>query len=250
MRYYQHDPSDLPAVTRAVSAFFALWRSVFPTNKLPEVYRSLLGKGSPNNMAIDGGRLKTVPELKSYLRGEFVRRLDAQPGNEASSWTERAAMSQAYENQALCRFLIFAEMGATLKQNLLPDDPWNDLDDIEHVLPASSNPAPPELHRLGNLTILPPEVNRSLADLGWPRKREAYQWLALPEKLDPVPATFSDGSVVPAGVRRYLTDPGSKSLPHLDKLAKIQEWNEREMESRKSAMLRALWKTFYEGWLG
>jgi hypothetical protein len=137
-----------------------------------------------------------------------------------------------------------------LKQNLLPDDPWTDPSDIEHVMPARTSPAPPELHLLGNLTFLPPEVNRSLADIDWNRKRQAYRWLASAEKMEPCPATFADGTEVPPGVRSYLSDPASKALSHLAAIAEVEQWGEVDMEQRKLKMLAKVWDRLYEGWLG
>jgi hypothetical protein len=115
MRYFQHDRAMLPEAARAVGAFFALWRASFPTNKLPEVYRSLLGRGLPNNMAVQGGTIKAMPDFKAYLRGEFARRLDAAPGTERDAWIAKASRMLSYENQKeICRFMIFTDMGVTL----------------------------------------------------------------------------------------------------------------------------------------
>jgi hypothetical protein len=250
MRYYQHDPSLLPEVAKAVAAFWALWRSAFPTNKLPEVYRALLEFGSAHDMSIEHGRLMSVADFKSYLRGELERRISqAAAGAASSAWVALASDELNYEeHKAVCRFLIFIEMGASLRHNLAPDDPWTNLDDIEHVMPAVTSPSPPELHRLGNLTFLPLEVNRSLRDMNWAHKREAYEWLATPTRMSSPPTVFSDGSAVPPGVTRYL-GPGASALLHLAPLAERQAWSAADIAARTESMLKLVWDSLYEDWL-
>jgi hypothetical protein len=250
MRYYQHDPSLLPEVAKAIAAFWALWRSAFPTNKLPEVYRALLDKHNAHDMSIDRGKLMSVADFKSYLRGELERKISQTTGGVASSaWIARASGALNYEeHKAVCRFLIFIEMGASLRQNLAPDDPWTNLDDIEHILPAVTYPSPPELHRLGNLTFLPLEVNRSLRDLNWALKREAYEWLAMPTRMSAPPTVFTDGSAVPPGVIRYL-GPGASALLHLSPLAANQTWSATEIAARTESMLKVVWESLYQDWL-
>lgn len=250
MRYYQDDPARLPEVAKALAAFWALWRSAFPTNKLPEVYRGLLEDGSSNDMSIERGRLKPLPDFKFYLRTELERKISQPAGCAASSaWIEKASDALNYEeHKAVCRFLIFVEMGASLRQNLAPDDPWTNLDDIEHILPSVTASSTLELHRLGNLTFLPLEVNRSLRDMDWTRKQEVYEWLALPTRMSPVPTHFKDGSAVPPGVARYL-GPSASALPHLASIATNPVWSTAQIAARTQLMLKVVWESLYTDWL-
>jgi hypothetical protein len=251
MRFYQSDPGSMPETTKAIAAFWALWRAAFPTNKLPEVYRALLEVGSAHDMSIESGRLKSISELKVYLRAELERKI-GQPNAALAkaAWISKAATTLNYEeHKAICRFFIFMEIGASLKQNLVPDDPWTNLDDIEHVLPAGTSPPPAELHWVGNLTFLPSEVNRSLKAIDWVRKREAYRWLASSHRPVGVSSVFSDGTSVPPGLSRYLGDPSSSALAHLDLIAVNPTWDAGEILKRTHSILEVVWRSLFDDWL-
>ena len=218
MRYFQTDASNIASVVKAIVAFYALWRPAFPTNSLPDIYRNLLLADGPNNMAHIGGSLKSVADLKSYFRAKLESRLGqlGQGQTFEDLWIDDSKQIYlTYENlKTICRLYVFLDMGQSIKSNLVPDDPWTVLDDIEHICPSSSQPAPTSIHRIGNLTFLPPAVNRSISDMCWADKKEIYKLLASTQRPVPFPTKFSDGRDLPAAIKSYLASPQCQAMAH------------------------------------
>jgi hypothetical protein len=140
-------------------------------------------------------------------------------------------------------------MGATIKSNLVPDDPWTSVDDVEHIFPSGLAGAPENLHCIGNLTFLPDKVNRSLQDTPWEEKREVYDWLASPAR-GPLPANYaSTGKPVPKAVKDFILDAASPALGHLAELAARTTWDKAEIDARSTAMLCRAWRVLHNSWL-
>lgn len=253
LRYFQTNRSYIPAVAKIIVAFYSLWRPAFPTNMLPDTYRSLLKVAQADNMAISGGTLKVPQDLAAYFRGKLEARLGVQPPGQSLEDKWLAEPTQLYldyeQLKTICRLFIFLDIGASIKSNLVPDDPWTSLDDIEHILPGSTQPAPPNINRLGNLTFLPEKVNKSIQAMSWSDKREIYTLLASTQKPNPPPTQFNDGRPLPKGVREYLADPKCPSLAHLQAPMLNPTWGENEIRARTTAMLKNVWQVLYMQWL-
>lgn len=252
LRYYYTNSRDLPEVAKSLAAFFALWRSAYPTNKLPEVYRPLLSEGDTDDMSFESGRLKSCAELRQYLRAKLEARIGQTPTGSSGKdvWINLCLQNLQYGIvKAVCRFMIFVDLGATLKANLRPNDTWTALDDIEHVLPASAHPTTQQVDAIGNLTFLPPEVNRSLQDIDWHHKREAYRMLASASRPGSIQTHFADGIAIPPGVVAYLANEHAPALAHLDDLAGQSDWGESQIQTRGRRLVEVCWQRLYEGWL-
>jgi hypothetical protein len=253
LRYFQTNASQIPAVAKTIVAFYSLWRPAFPTNSLPDIYRNLLTAGKPDNMALKGGTLKTPADLVVYFRGKLEARLGTPPAGKthADLWLDDSKqVFLTYEElRTICRLFIFLDIDASIKSNLVPDDPWTVLDDMDHILAASTQLVPPNIHKIGNLTFLPPTVNKSIQDMNWADKKEIYKLLASPHKVTPPPSQFPDGRLLPAAVKGYLADPHTQALAHLHSLTLQADWDESAINTRTTAMLRNVWKVLYTHWL-
>lgn len=253
LRYFQSSPSDIPSVAKTIVAFYALWRPAFPTNNLPDIYRSLLSNGNANNMAHLGGTLKSLADLKAYFRNKLETKLGTPPAGLTYQdlWIEDSRQIYlTYESlKTICRLYVFVDMGQSIKSNLVPDDPWTVLDDIEHICAASTLPAPNNIHKIGNLTFLPPTVNKSISDMVWNDKREVYQFLASTQKPVPPPTRFADGRSLPAAIQAYLADVRSQAMAHLQGIASQHVWGEAEISARNTTMLKNVWSVLYTQWL-
>lgn len=253
MRYYQTSPAYIPDIVKVIVAFFALWRPVFPTNSLPDIYRNLFTEAKPDNMAHDGGTLKSVNELKAYFRGKLEARLGNLTGVQTYMDVWLDPNNQIYltyvQLKTLCRLYVLIDMGSSLKANLIPDDPWTEQDDIEHIWAISNTPTPQNLHKVGNLTFLPPAVNRSISDMDWIHKKEIYTHLASTQKSNHASTVFSDGTPLPDGISSYLANPSSLALAHLQTISQNSVWTEQEITTRTQTMLRNVWQTLYVSWL-
>lgn len=253
LRYYLTNPDQIPEVGRAIVAFFALWRPAFPTNKLPDIYRSLLANGRPTNMALDGGTLMTPTGLKHYLRSKLEARLGVPPSGKTIKdvWLgDDHQVFLSYDQlKTICRLFIFLDMGASIKSNLVPDDPWTALDDIEHVMSASATVPPENLHKIGNLTFLPASLNRSIKDRPWTDKKVIYKLLASTQRQTPAPTAFPDGRPLPPAVRDYLAAPNTLAMAHLGPLTAGGTWGSPKITRRTREMLEKVWDILYKQWL-
>lgn len=251
LRYFLADPAQVPMVLKIIVAFYSLWRPVSPTNMLPDTYRNLLKTGQPDNMAIEGGTLKSPQDLAAYFRVKLEDRLG--PPQQDQTFEDLWLANQPYleydQLKTICRLFVFLDMGASIKSNLVPNDPWTSLDDIEHLLPQSIQPTPSNIDRLGNLTFLTGKLNRSIQDAPWIDKREIYTHLASTQRLNPPPTRFADGRQLPKAVREYLADPQCQTLAHLQAPSFNANWDENEINLRTMAMLKKVWKVLHTTWL-
>ena len=250
MRYYLSNPADLKIVSKIVVAFFALWRTGLPTNKLPDAYRALLKEGAPDNMALQGGVLKDPVSLAAYFRKKLEERWsNGVPGSTYEErWIRNYQSFLSYDSMpVICRLFVLLDIESSLKTNLLPDDPWTITDDIEHIAPTSSIMNIEALNSLGNLTFLPISINRSIQNMPWDKKIEVYSLLSSPGKYSAT--MFADSSPLPPGVVEYLANPQSNALTHLNLLSANLIWGEQEIRSRNDQMLSKIFKTLYMEWL-
>lgn len=251
LRYYLTQRADVGRVLKIVVAFYSLWRAAYPTNALPKTYRALLDPSSADDLSIAGGKaLKSPADLAVYFKGKLSEKVGAlAPGQTIDQkWLGETNLNYE-ELKTLCRLFIFIDMGATIKSNFVPDDPWTSVDDVEHIFPSGLTGAPANLHRIGNLTFLPGKVNRSLQDTPWRERREVYAWLADPAK-GPVPVNYaSTGRPVPKAVNDFIVNIPSPALGHLAGLAKSATWGYAEIDARSTAMLGRVWNVLHNSWL-
>ena len=262
MRYYQTNPNQLPAVIKSIVAFYSLWRAAFPTNSLPDIYRGLLKSYSTNDISMNPrsesgkptvipNRLKTPQELGRYFKRELDIRLGTPPTGVLllDHWTSRQSNFDYEQAKTIIRLFIIVDMGATYKPNLLLSNPWAKLDDIDHIFPEAGTTPPPNLHKLGNLTLLTPAINKSIKDMTGLKKQEIYAMLSLAMRLSPPQTNFANGDPLPKAVASYLADPPSPCLAHLGSIASQSDWNEQAIDARTIKMLGNVWRVLYGKWL-
>lgn len=251
LRYYLTQRADVGKVLKIVVAFYSLWRAAYPTNALPKIYRALLDTASADDLSLGGGNaLKSPSNLAAYFKTKLSDKIGVLGAGQTIDQKWLAETNLGYEElKTLCRLFIFVDMGATIKSNLVPDDPWTVVDDVEHIFPSALADAPANVHRIGNLTFLPGKVNKSIQDAPWLEKREVYAWLADPAK-NPAPATYvSSGRPVPKAARDFIADVASPALGHLAGLAANAAWGQAEIDIRSAAMLGRVWKALHNSWL-
>lgn len=250
LRYFLTQKASLPALLKIIVAFYALWRAAFPTNNLPNIYRGLLTDGAPEDMSVASAKpLKSVKDLATYFRTKLTEKVGTlQPGQTVEQkWCSMLQFLDYEQLKTLCRLFVFIDMGASIKSNLVPNDPWTSVDDVEHIHAVGLTPTPPSLHSIGNLTFLPSPVNRSLQDVAWTEKQEVYTLLASPIKV--ANTHYASGKSLPPAVQQFLADPGSPSLAHLGPIAMNSKWDEIEIQARSSNVLTNVWSVLYRQWL-
>ena len=207
-RFYSqaiHDPDRLGDFVKAAqicAAFFTLWRSARSTSGLDNIYRRFFtGSTSPVHVAAFNWMATpasiSADSLSEYLSGVL---LDAGIGSK-DGWMQASANVLRYtEVQKICRFMLFVSghdrvadetaPGLTKEgtQNVFPmlsRKRWQATDhkSLEHVAPQR----PPSEHGwdqkiysdlkfddIGNLLLLPPQVNSNIGNKGWQVKYLHY----------------------------------------------------------------------------
>lgn len=249
IRYYLERPEWLPQVIKIVTAFFTLWRVAFETGSLPNVYRNLLNEKHSDNINLNSGNLKTPSELAAYFRQALQDKLgQPEPGGQYLDMWLRYQTNFSYESHKhICRFVILQHIKETHKKNIAPNDPWTKLDDIEHISSQNGFISADITNLVGNLTILPPTVNRSIQDSPWNDKKEIFELLANPiPKNSP---TYSDGRPMPKQVGEYIADKTNGALSYLSEVTSNENWHRSQILSRNEDILRVVWSALWNNWL-
>jgi Protein of unknown function DUF262/Protein of unknown function (DUF1524) len=206
------DRGDFFEVLRAVTVFWTLWRTSRPTTRgIDDVHRRLMSAGLHNGVTIPAlarrpasstsSPLPTVAELKAALRSILSVR-----GQIAckEDWVSRLTVQPIYQtSRGLAKFVLLAAHEDSIDD---PDDPgliaagvsgvfhclrldiWMAHYSIEHIAPQS--PAAGDtsyekkiydqglVDRLGNLTLMPSDLNSLVDNKNWIFKRDLYSILS------------------------------------------------------------------------
>jgi len=260
---------------KAVAAFFTLWRSALPNAGLDEVYRKLLRE----KMSWEKGNYQlTVQELKKYLRGELQ---DKEIGTKAE-WKKKATQYLRYnEAKAVCKFALFVtshdtisdqtnpglmKIGTSGSSSYLEPTKWvsEDFKSIEHVAPQK--PKLPvggadwdtalyendDYEQIGNLLLLPTEINSSVSNKAWIEKWIYYRHLAEtdPENLASLRNEAEDNGVELKDTTIDLlkkTQHKHHIIP-IVQLGATGQWNKSFVQKRTERICDILWERIYE-WL-
>lgn len=197
---------DFVVVLKACVAFFTLWRSAFGTSGLDDVYRHFL-TGYNGTVNVDPHCITNRQDsLESTALIQYFKRvLEVKGIGEKSSWQSRAEKGLTYDNvKVVCRFCLFLST-----KDCIPDDQnpglmkigsggtttdifilryWKskDLKTIEHVAPQhkpDGSSWDDELYTqgyinsIGNLILLPKEINDAASNKEWRYKKLYYRLL-------------------------------------------------------------------------
>lgn len=183
---------------KACAAFFTLWRSANSTSGLDDIYRKYF-KGSAVPVSVDEHNWNghPTPILAKDLKQYFSEILKHKGIGEKEAWIKASERFLLYtELKAICRFVLFIaghdrvadsdNSGLTAQGKigacpLLSLERWASKDhkSLEHVAPQN----PPDyhswdaaiytgngVHEIGNLILLPIDINRFVDNKGWPVK--------------------------------------------------------------------------------
>lgn len=275
--------SEFSCVTQAVAAFAVIWRaSRTTTDRIDQVFRDLMSKGSPDNGLAPlarGLRGDTPLPKASVIQAVLAARLRADRSNGGANisgkneWIDKVVTQPLYDvNTALARFVLLAAFhdvvegangqliaGKSGTHPTLKFDEWigGKFATVEHIAPQSRGTEWPgdlysddQFERLGNLTLLPLNANQSLSARPWEQKRTLYGALAANTKeesetlINQMKVSGVDVSAV-AGLIY-----GGEFLPHVHVLSNIQgEWNLATVEKRGRELAELAWSRLAP-WLG
>ena len=273
------------SVCKAVAAFYTLWRAASPNSGLDDFYRKLLRgtTAATPQQPTDGfswagdPQLLTVNALKQRLQQALV---DRNIGDKAA-WINRAQTELRYGNgvDQVCRFasLVAADdtvldpnqpglmvQGQPGVQPYLSLDNWfsADLSTIEHIAPQNSDARAPWdstlysdecYQRIGNLTLLPLEINISASNRGWKEKCLYYEYLVVQNPTVDRPRIQQDAQANNVTLNVTTTDKLLQSThkAHIRPVAAVSlngQWNRALVEARSERICDILWDRIY-AWL-
>lgn len=252
LRYFLCKNGDnTKKVMKMVVAFYSLWRAFLPTNALPKVYRDLLDNGGVNNISVSSNSIKLIKDLAEYFRKILISKITSKPSPTSTQirddWKNKANLNYD-DNKNICKLFIFVDIQKVFKINLIQEDPWKKADDIEHVYATSWATIQVE-NSIGNLTFLPPEINRSIQNSIIKDKFELYRMLSSANKVI-CPDNFSgSGNKIPDAVKKFLNDSNKPALMHLHSFNSYQTWGKTEIDARSDTILDNVWSVLYDEWL-
>lgn len=200
---------DFRAVVRAVAAFWTLWRSSRSTTSgIDDIHRSLIKSGLTATSLKPLARsatavndLPTVKEVRAALRSLLASKLNV---TDSASWSSLVNAQPLYETaRILARYILVcahddaihdtkakgqAMRGAAGTWRTRSLEVWRDNYSVEHIAPqrkrstdasyASALYDEGDINRLGNLTLLPPDLNNLVGNEPWPFKRDVFKMVS------------------------------------------------------------------------
>ena len=261
---------------KAVAAFYTLWRSIKSNSGLDAVYRSLM-KGTDDTQGLNW-MTDQAPSV-SLLQNHFKQALDGIGAAEKERWMVRVHSNLRYDRaKAACRFALFVAADNTVPDSsasglmkpgtsgcseYLTPETWRDsgLKEIEHVAPVNPKSddawdnaiySEDRYHELGNLTLLPKEINASAGNDGFERKLLYYQHLGL-DDVQEIEALRNEaiqrGIDLAGSTLDMLRD--AKHRSHLRPITSLSEdaWTVDLIKARTERISDILWGRL-SSWIG
>lgn len=207
----EHSNIEFVGAIKAMTAFFSLWRTVRGTSGLPDVYRSYMDKFGAY---VRGGENFNLADFKIYLRHKLLNNEgDTSSINllDKQRWVQTASSMIRYKKMKdICRFILLMTSHETTSDLLFPGlvvkaspgyqqyasfTHWRskELKSIEHIAPQNPPKSPDDesnwdsrlynedalVDSLGNLVLMPLELNISGSNSPWGVKWVYYKYLAL-----------------------------------------------------------------------
>lgn len=268
---------------KATAAFYTIWRSAYPNSGLDNAYRQIL-KGVANEdpqKAISPISWDLGSHNVTFLRKRFLEILDAQKQiSEKADWIKKATLNLRFDSaKPVCRFSLLIVAQDTMadplnlglmKQatkgstpNYMTPAMWSnqDLRTIEHIAPQKrpdnskwENDLYEDDHyqRVGNLILLPLEINSSAGNRDWQAKYIYYMHLAEkdPSKIDELQSLAQSHGVElkQETLELLLNATHNHQVTSVVSLGTGGIWNAQFVEKRTERVCDILWERIYP-WL-
>ena len=258
-------PNFIDAI-KAIAAFYAIWRAARPNAGLDNVYREFF-KGAEHSWR--QRKTVTVQELKEHLKAALHSNNAIE---EFGSWEPKALIELKYNRAtSVCRFALFMtahdtipdpqtpglmKIGVNQSSPYLSLEKWNsaDLKHIEHIAPRKNEGGWDEalyaldselFQSIGNLTLLPSEINISASNKGWHTKHLYYSHLS---EKDPAKVAELANNATNAGIRLsgetvqlLQSANNSNHIAPIVGLGEQGAWNAAFVESRALRIIEIFW---------
>lgn len=249
---------------KIIGAFYFLWRSVCSNAGLDSTYRDLFKKLSVTNTYC------SLSEIKTHFRETLHKKIPSK-----SEWIEQAKLHLKYGetgNDVVRLALIIAahdtipdiDRPGAIKLGRIGVSPYLNLEKwgsphlktIEHIAPRVNKdslwdetiyePTTKFFQSLGNLTLLPQELNSSAGNKGWKEKLLYYQTVA---EKDPAKIQSLEEKAKELGIQLNSNTvellKSCQFSKHLEAISCIpydMEWTRQIVEDRTEVMLDIIWE--------
>jgi uncharacterized protein with ParB-like and HNH nuclease domain len=263
--------NEFEAIVKAIAAFSTFWRaSRRGTDGIDNVYRTLMDDGCPEVGLEPLARQKaSTPPTSSLVKKALIFILESKGGiNNKEDWCKIASTVPAYKNQpAVARFILLASSHDTVDDpselgllkagkagtlDLFNSKEWLDEQSqtVEHVAPQQKSSSWDDdlyenaelIHRLGNLTLLPGELNSSISNAPWAKKSLCYKVLAAKTEteLQSLLLSAKTGGVdIPNRSEDLLAK--SKFLPLVSSISLVNDWKVDLVNERSRRICSLAW---------
>jgi hypothetical protein len=218
-RYYEewaNNPTparkaEFMGVLRAVTAFWTLWRTSRATTKgIDDIHRRLMASGhTATGLPALAWRSAAVPAAAPtavQVRAALLNLLDVRGGIATKAdWIGKVTVQLLYQtSKQLAKFVLLAahedriadqaspgliKRGVAGSFASLTPEAWTAHYSVEHIAPQSLSPGDTSyeqaiydqglIDRLGNLTLMPVDLNSMVGNKTWPYKRDVYDILSM-----------------------------------------------------------------------
>lgn len=264
--------SNFNNVVKTIAGFYILWRAAYPNAGLDDVYR-LFFKGNPKTSSLPhlwiDERTFNLKDVKEYFR----KAIQEKGLNDKETWVEKAALYSKYDNSySVSKFILYNTAHDTMPDpsdlglmkvatpgtsDFMRLEKWrsNDLQHVEHIAPKENagNKWNTSLYEqatecyqcVGNLTLLPSDVNISASNKGWKEKLIYYMHLSEtdPDKVRELAnKAHSEGIKLSPNTISMLQNArySSHILPVLA-YGEAKDWNADIVNARSKRMLEIVW---------
>lgn len=251
VRYYERaeqlntaaSKRDFRGVVRAVAAFWTIWRSSRSTTSgIDDVHRSLIKSGLPaaglpplarSSTAV--GDLPAVKDLRRALRAVLASKLNV---TNATGWSSLVNAQQIYDTaRILARYILLCAHDDAINDRFAKGhlirgahgtwrtrslEVWRDHYSVEHIAPQRKRSTDSsyatalydegDINRLGNLTLLPPELNGLVGNQPWPFKRDVFKMVSKTSPRQRV-AALKKGQLYQLGAKSKALLESSDFMP-------------------------------------
>ena len=274
MRPYHCD--EFISVCKALAAFYTIWRAASSNSGLDDFYRKLF-RGTDSFSWTSTSTKQTASELKTRLREALTNK---QIGDK-HSWVQRAQTELRFKNgvDQACKFALLVVAHDTIPDPAQPGlmtfgqagispylrlERWlsDDLSTIEHIAPQNPSARTPwdsslygneEFQRIGNLTLLPLEINISAGNKGWREKYLYYKYLtvqnpAVDRPLIQQQAQQQNIVLQPQTIQRLEQSCYHAHIQPIATVGMNGNWDANLVNVRSERMCDILWERIYS-WL-
>lgn len=266
-----------------VTAFAVLWRSSrTSTDRIDQFHRDLMIKGDATigiePLARQLRKNKALPDV-SLIKRYFKNKLEIDGITSELEWSNRVNSLPLFKigsGKEVSKFLLLAAFNDVIQDHLEPHKltkgkdgsfetltikQWDSphFETIEHIAPqqpktdglwSKSNiyTSPHDVHKIGNLTILPIPNNSSLSNREWELKKKLFSALSA--------NTVKEAQDILDDLKESELFKGSNPslycgvyLPHLSVLSKYpSDWTIDSIDARGKEITSFAWDTLYS-WL-